>query len=143
MSFRFKPEQFSRFGERSEAIACLANNLLEEFVKTLPEVFAQGSPDRTGGIVDVWAQNKSNFDSGLRMSRARLWGVEEIKPTTGICVHGISKIIWSSGNEFECECDKCGAILKPSGWEPVDPKTPRRDRLVRDGYGASGRLLPK
>lgn len=115
MSFRFKPEQFSRFGERSEAIACLANNLLEEFVKTLPEVFAQGSPDRMGGIVDVWAQNKSNFDSGLRMSRARLWGVEEIKPEK--CTHSIIEF-----NPKVPMHGQCGVCRKPfvAKWEPVE-----------------------
>lgn len=47
---------------------------------------------------------------------ATLFNIQKIPPKSA-CTHGIGKIIWASGKDFECECDKCGAILRPKGWE--------------------------
>lgn len=118
MNFRFCSADFHCLNEGEElgaAAAEEANRLLDKHVASLPEVFAQGSPDRTGGIVDVWAQNKSNFDSGLRMSRARLWGVEEIKPEK--CTHSIIEF-----NPKVPMHGQCGVCRKPfvAKWEPVE-----------------------
>ena len=123
MNFRFCSADFHCLNEGEElgaAAAEEANRLLDKHVASLPEVFAQGSPDRTGGIVDVWAQNKSNFDSGLRMSRARLWGVEEIKPEK--CDHKNKRMVNYSLVAETCkwaECADCGKRLVAK-WEPVE-----------------------
>jgi len=76
MSFRFKPEDFEcpRFGssvnlQMREWLAEYTNHLLDEHVKTLPEVF--GSPaSEFSGL--QWDQRKLNCTH-----RAHLWGVEE------------------------------------------------------------------
>lgn len=128
MRFRFKPDDFSEstltggYSKRSmgddvqsareRQYAEIANRLLDEHIATLPEVGAK--IDLQFNAPSVWTplgHNKGQF------MRARLWGVEQIKP----CEHvSIEKYDNSEGTRdfigYAGVCHKCGVKLKPTGW---------------------------
>jgi hypothetical protein len=90
MSFKFKPMDFALLNPPPDQvdIAKRANQLLDDHVKTLNTTRYQG------------------IDHAM-------WPIDKVNN----CFHGIGRIIWASEGDLECECDKCGAILRPTGWE--------------------------
>lgn len=133
MSFRFKPEDFHGIlGPQDDngkvvgiwidnAVAAVANRLLDEHVKTLPEVFA---PTLDGYEPLTWRPSLSSSQLPIKM-RARLWGVEEIKPEKK-CEHKPNP--WGMSMQYDeetktshatCLCHGCGKRLVAK-WEPVE-----------------------
>lgn len=86
MSFRFKPEDFSKAGADAlvaSLAASAANRILDEHVSTLPEVLGVM---RLGEM--IWQSELDRIDQmrgGIK--RARLWVVEELKQKK--CEHTI------------------------------------------------------
>lgn len=120
MSFRFTPEDFKDLDVDCftvcDVFARRANHILDIFVKTLPEVFGRAKY-RDQGI--LWSDYKEDGDT----HRARLWGVEEIKPEK--CEHeSIRKFDSSEGMPefigYAGVCYKCQKKLEPTGWREAD-----------------------
>lgn len=119
MSFRFKPEDFRKFTygltEECRWAAGAANEILDQYLKTLPEVLGVM---RLGEM--IWQSELDRIDQmrgGIK--RARLWGVEEIKSEP--CKHDVScdtitRSFLSPTKEIEIRCDKCGKRLVAK-WE--------------------------
>lgn len=116
MSFRFKPSDFTTWNchpalDIKAAIAEKANQLLDEYVQSLPEVF--GSLEHDTKEIG-WSRKKIKTDT----HRARLWGVEEI--TQKKCNHVVVDVEYSRmmpGVEgWIGKCEKCGRLMSPK-WE--------------------------
>lgn len=127
MSFRFRPEHFEILYMRHvwrempntpELYATQANYLLDKHVATLPEI--GGRIDLQFGTPSVWTPLGHDED---QVMRARLWGVEEIKPKK--CEHGRLRTLTCkhTGDETaygaEAICDHCGKRLVAK-WEEAD-----------------------
>lgn len=106
--FRFKPEHFAHVTccdyHGDERISHEANRLLDEHVKTLPEVYGTPSNEFAGM---QWDRRILNGLNGTH--RARLWNVEPIKK----CEHRVTvstSTIWKrvEVDAFMSECDLCG-----------------------------------
>lgn len=114
MIFRFKPEHFEHpnqlfdkdqhgvFRIMPEEASHTANRLLDAHVATLPEVF--GIQD---GSDNLWHfQDLKSVSPHPSTHRARLWGIEEIKPNKCEHIDGL-KIIKEFGIEdtelWDCE----------------------------------------
>ncbi len=122
MSFRFKPEMFEgTYGhfqkELHEKYCEIANRLLDEYVKTLPEVVTESS----SVVLGEWVVNGDRRYSALGRWRARLWDIQEIAPKK--CEHVSIEKYESTrpGRQdfvgYAGVCHKCGVKLKPIGWE--------------------------
>lgn len=124
MSFRFKPEDFLlkdlTSTMASERCATIANRLLDEHVKTLPEVFGEMIKDGKDIKEVGWSEIQLDSDR----SRARLWGVEPIKPEE--CEHHepdkeATHISWQNGRlVIESECKNCSNKLVAKWIEPEE-----------------------
>lgn len=109
MKFRFKPEDFSEGStcsitkRLSIAASEIANKLLDTHLGTLHRVY--GSSDG-----ESWESKKFDYTH-----QAILFDIEEIeKPKP--CEHEPSIY----GGMYEPTCQKCDAILIPTGWQTVE-----------------------
>jgi len=108
MSFRFKPGMFCSLAleehERDE-VAMKANQLLDAHIATLPEVKGWNQDDDLNTV--IWFPKKNaDYQS---THRARLWGVEELKPVKceHVLPHGLRSIHEENGTlYFYCKCGK-------------------------------------
>lgn len=109
MSFRFKPEHFTYLtcceAFHPEEMAHQTNKLLDEHVKTLPEVFGDGDTPTCPQIWTTYERDRT------QRHHARLWGVEEIKRER--CIGHVPQYLCDKyGTAFhEAVCKDCGTRL--------------------------------
>lgn len=123
MRFRFKPEDFHQLfhimyatttGVSPEDFAHEANRLLDEYVKTLPEVHAHAIPGSPFPDYNWFTEFQSQDTH-----RARLWDVQEIKPKK--CQHEAEckSLLTSLPPQPVYTCRHCGKRLVAE-WREVE-----------------------
>lgn len=125
MGFKFTENDFNFVYDNDIrcGIVNKANAELDAHLKTLPVVygFGYGNPLDSKWSTETLIGTSPSYigDCPKRTThRAILWDVQEIEKE---CKHAVTHAMWASDDRvYIANCDKCGAKMKPSTWEPAN-----------------------